>query len=115
MHTDDFERRDSLHFPDVYLYPGHEGRLDPMFYGKEHGKQANILMAAEIKKAVNVPIIVVGKMDWKNGNRAIKKGYADIFLERIWPALDASVDRNINFAIQALPHMDNEFREKMIP
>ena len=35
-------------------------------------------MAAEIKKAVNVPVIVVGKMDWKNGNEAIKKGKADI-------------------------------------
>ena len=74
----DNERRESLHFPDVYFYPGHEEGLDPIVYAKEHGKQANIWMAAEIKKAVNVPVIAVGKMDWKNGNEAIKKGYADI-------------------------------------
>ncbi len=78
QYPDNNERRDSTHFPDIYLYPGFEGRLDPMFYSNEHGKQGNILMAAEIKKAVNVPVIVVGKMDWKNGNRAIKKGMADM-------------------------------------
>lgn len=77
-YVNDNERRESLHFPDLYFYPGHEGYLDPLVYSKEHGKQANILMAAEIKKAVNVPVIVMGKMDWKNGNEAIKKGYADI-------------------------------------
>ena len=76
--VNDNKRRESLHFTDVYFYPGLEGELDDMVYGKEHGKQANILMAAEIKKAVNVPVIVMGKMDWKNGNEAIKKGQADI-------------------------------------
>jgi len=75
---DDNKRRESLHFTDIYFYPGFEGRLDPLVYGKEYGKQANVLMAAEIKKAVNVPVIVMGKMDWKNGNEAIKKGQADI-------------------------------------
>lgn len=75
---EDNKRRESLHFPDVYFYPGFEGELDDLVYGKEYGKQANILMAAEIKKAVNVPVIVMGKMDWENGNKAIKKGQADI-------------------------------------
>jgi 2,4-dienoyl-CoA reductase (NADPH2) len=75
---DNNKRRESLHFPDIYFYPGHEGELDDLVYGKEYGKQANILMAAEIKKAVNVPVIVMGKMDWENGNKAIKKGQADI-------------------------------------
>ena len=75
---DDNKRRESLHFTDIYFYPGFEGKLDPLVYGKEYGKQANILMAAEIKKAVNVPVIVMGKMDWKNGNKAIKRGQADI-------------------------------------
>jgi len=76
--VNDNKKRESLHFPDVYFYPGFEGELDDMVYGKEHGKQANILMAAEIKKAVNVPVIVMGKMDWKNGNEAVRKGQADI-------------------------------------
>jgi 2,4-dienoyl-CoA reductase (NADPH2) len=78
MHVDDVKKRESLHFPDIYFYPGHEGRLDPMVYGREYGKQAHILMAAEIKKAVKIPVILVGKMDWKNGNQAIKEGKADI-------------------------------------
>jgi 2,4-dienoyl-CoA reductase (NADPH2) len=78
MHVDDVKKRESLHFPDIYFYPGHEGWLDPMVYGREYGKQAHILMAAEIKKAVKIPVILVGKMDWKNGNQAIKEGKADI-------------------------------------
>jgi 2,4-dienoyl-CoA reductase (NADPH2) len=78
MHVDDVKKRESLHFPDIYFYPGHEGWLDPMVYGQEYGKQAHILMAAEIKKAVKIPVILVGKMDWKNGNQAIKEGKADI-------------------------------------
>jgi 2,4-dienoyl-CoA reductase (NADPH2) len=77
-YTDDNKRRESLHFPDLYFYPGHECEVDDLVYSKEHGVQANILMAAEIKKAVNVPVIVIGKMDWKNGNKAIKKGQTDI-------------------------------------
>ena len=78
IHVADPNRRQSLHFPDVYFYPGHEGRLDPMVYGKQYGTQAHLLMSAEIKSAVRVPVILVGKMDWKNGNQAIKKGKADI-------------------------------------
>jgi 2,4-dienoyl-CoA reductase (NADPH2) len=78
MHTDDVTKRESLHFPDIYFYPGHEGWLDPMVYGREYGKQAHILMSAELKKAVKIPVIIVGKMDWKNGNQVIKEGKADI-------------------------------------
>jgi 2,4-dienoyl-CoA reductase (NADPH2) len=77
-YANDNKRRESLHFPDLYFYPGSECVEDDLVYHKEHGKQANILMAAEIKKAVNVPVIVCGKMDWENGNKAIKKGQADI-------------------------------------
>jgi 2,4-dienoyl-CoA reductase (NADPH2) len=76
--TNDVERRESHNFPDIYFYPGHIGALDDLVYGKEHGAGANVLMASEIKKAVNVPVIIIGKMDWKNGNEAIKKGQADI-------------------------------------
>ncbi|MBN1320863.1 MAG: NADH:flavin oxidoreductase, partial [Thermoleophilia bacterium] len=77
-YADDDNRRESLHFPDYFFFPGRAGAVDPIVYSKEHGKQANIRMAAEIKKAVTVPVIVVGKMDWENGNRAIKNGQADI-------------------------------------
>jgi len=77
-YTGDNSRRDSLHFPDYFFYPGHEGSLDPIVYGKGHGAQGNIKMAAQIKKAVDVPVIVIGKMDWETGDRAVKKGYADV-------------------------------------
>ena len=44
-----------------------------------------------------------------------KTSYADLFLERLWPALDASVSRNMSYAIQALPYMDGDFKAKLIP
>jgi 2,4-dienoyl-CoA reductase (NADPH2) len=78
MNNPELERHESTHFPDIFFYPGFEGRLDPMVYGKDYGKQANVFMAGEIKKTVQVPVIVVGKMDWKGGNDAIRKGMADI-------------------------------------
>jgi 2,4-dienoyl-CoA reductase (NADPH2) len=78
MFTEDVERRESLHFPDIYFYPGHEGQVHELVYGKEFGTAAHILMAGEIKKAVDVPVIIMGKMDWEHGNEAIKKGQADI-------------------------------------
>jgi 2,4-dienoyl-CoA reductase (NADPH2) len=76
--TDNAQRRESLHFPDMYFYPGHEGKLDPMVYGAQSGTGANVPMAAAIKKVVNVPVVVCGKMDWMNGNEAIRKGQVDI-------------------------------------
>jgi len=100
---DDNDRRESLHFPDIYFYPGFEGELDPMVYGKEFGKQANVLMAAEIKKTVNVPVIVQGKMDWKNGNEAIRNGQTDII----------SMNRRL-IADPALPKKVLEGREEDI-
>jgi 2,4-dienoyl-CoA reductase (NADPH2) len=35
-------------------------------------------MAAEIKKAVSIPVIVMGKMDWEMGEKAIGQGKIDI-------------------------------------
>jgi 2,4-dienoyl-CoA reductase (NADPH2) len=76
--TNNVERRQSLHFPDVYFYPEHDGKLDDCVDGSEFGAGANIPMAAEIKKAVSVPVIVMGKMDWNLGEKAIRKGKVDI-------------------------------------
>lgn len=53
-----------------------------------------------------------------------EKKYADRFLEKIWPALDRSfarkdpgfgffVGRDINSALQALPHMDAAYKAKL--
>jgi 2,4-dienoyl-CoA reductase (NADPH2) len=76
--VNDDKRRDSTHFPDVYFYPEHPSSLDDLVERRGEGAGANLLMAAEIKKAVSVPVIVMGKMDWKIGEKAIRKGKVDI-------------------------------------
>ena len=76
--TKDVKRRESTHFPDAYFYPDHEGRLEDYVEGGGHGAGANLPMAAEIKKAVNIPVICMGKMDWEMGEKAIRKGKVDI-------------------------------------
>lgn len=76
--TQDADRRESLHFPDVYFYPGHEGAVSAYVDGSRGGAGANIPMAAEIKKVVDVPVITVGKLDWKIGEEAIRNGQVDI-------------------------------------
>lgn len=76
--TKDVDRRESLHFPDVYFYPGHEGSLNPYVDGSRQGAGANLPMAAEIKKVVRVPVISVGRLDWTIGEEAIGQGQVDI-------------------------------------
>jgi 2,4-dienoyl-CoA reductase (NADPH2) len=76
--TKDPRRRDSTHFPDIYFYPESPEPVDPLVDKNGSGKGANVLMAAEIKKVVSVPVIVCGKMDWENGDRAIGEGKVDI-------------------------------------
>jgi 2,4-dienoyl-CoA reductase (NADPH2) len=76
--TKDVKRRESTHFPDAYFYPEHEGPLEDYVEGGGHGAGANLPMAAEIKKAVSIPVIVMGKMDWEMGEKAIAKGKIDI-------------------------------------
>lgn len=75
--TDNWKRRDSTHFPDVYFYPDQPNPIDSSIV-KDWGKGANVMMAAAIKKAVSVPVIVCGKMDWEIGEKAIKEGQIDI-------------------------------------
>ena len=43
-----------------------------------------------------------------------KSEYKDLFLEKIWVALDGNINRSIGFAAQALPHMDNSFKEELV-
>ncbi len=76
--TQDAARRDSTHFPDVYFYPDPPAPVDPMIESGAWGKGANVRMAGEIKKAVSVPVIVCGKMDWFNGDKAIREGLVDV-------------------------------------
>jgi len=44
-----------------------------------------------------------------------EKQYADKFLEAVWPALDRNVSNNLMTALQAIPHMDASFKEKLRP
>jgi 2,4-dienoyl-CoA reductase (NADPH2) len=76
--THDVDRRESLHFPDMYLYPHRTGPVDPYVDASRRGAGANIPMAAEIKKAVTVPVITVGRLDWEIGEKAIAEGKIDI-------------------------------------
>jgi len=76
--TADVDRRESLHFPDVYFYPGRTGPVNPYVDARRGGAGGNIPMAAEIKKAVDVPVITVGRLDWEIGEAAIRKGQIDI-------------------------------------
>lgn len=76
--TKDVDRRESLHFPDMYLYPHRTGPVDPYVDASRRGAGANIPMAAEIKKHVTVPVITVGRLDWEIGEKAIAEGRIDI-------------------------------------
>lgn len=76
--TKDVDRRESLHFPDMYLYPHRTGPINPYIDASRRGAGANIPMAAEIKKVVTVPVITVGRLDWEIGEKAIAEGKIDI-------------------------------------
>lgn len=76
--TKDVDRRESLHFPDMYLYPHRTGPVDPYVDASRRGAGANIPMAAEIRRHVTVPVITVGRLDWEIGERAIAEGRIDI-------------------------------------
>lgn len=76
--TKQVERRQSLHFPDMYLYPHQPGPINPYVDANHLGAGANLPMAAAIKQAVAVPVISVGRLDWNIGERAIAEGKVDI-------------------------------------
>ncbi|HOW09709.1 MAG TPA: glycoside hydrolase family 9 protein [Bacteroidales bacterium] len=44
-----------------------------------------------------------------------EKQYADKFQQLIWPALDRNVSGNVLTALLAIPHMDESYREKLLP
>jgi len=70
--------RISLHFPDVVFYP----EIDLPFLpegmdGSNHGAGGWAPLAAGVKKAVNIPIIAIGKMDADLGEEILVRGDAD--------------------------------------
>jgi hypothetical protein len=41
--------------------------------------------------------------------------YADRFKKLIWPALEKMMDKNIKYAVQAVPLLEKEYKQKLIP
>jgi 2,4-dienoyl-CoA reductase (NADPH2) len=67
-------------FPDYLFYP--EPAIPTSQFPKEynpdgHGAGANVRLAAALKKTVKIPIIIVGKLDPKLGERYLREGKAD--------------------------------------
>lgn len=64
--------------PDYFFYPEPPIRDFPsLYYAKLRGKAANMLLAAELKKLLKIPIILVGKMDPQLGEKVLREGKAD--------------------------------------
>jgi len=66
--------------PEEFFYPEPFIPLKdlPKEYDSSHkGAGANLILSAEMKKAVSIPIIVVGRMDPENGEQALRHGKAD--------------------------------------
>ncbi len=41
--------------------------------------------------------------------------YAEEFQDRLWPALERNVDRNISLAVRAVPFLGQEYKDKLAP
>ena len=44
-----------------------------------------------------------------------EKGYLDVFKEEIWNELDRNLEFNLQTALDAIPYMDEDYREKLRP
>jgi 2,4-dienoyl-CoA reductase (NADPH2) len=75
--TDDDAHRESTHFPDIFFYPEPQGVGEAPIDRAHYGVGANVPLAAAIKEAVSVPVITVGRLDAKEGEKAIKDGAVD--------------------------------------
>jgi 2,4-dienoyl-CoA reductase (NADPH2) len=68
------------YLPDLLFYPEPPIPLESFpkeYYTKLKGAGANILFAAGIKKAVSIPVTVVGRLDPELGERVLREGMAD--------------------------------------
>jgi 2,4-dienoyl-CoA reductase (NADPH2) len=51
--------------------------IPPEYNWKQWGAGANLILAEELKKTLSIPIMVVGRMDPENGEKALHDGRAD--------------------------------------
>jgi 2,4-dienoyl-CoA reductase-like NADH-dependent reductase (Old Yellow Enzyme family)/thioredoxin reductase len=65
---------DALFYPDAPI-PLED--FPKVYYTKQKGAGANMLIAAEVKKQVSVPVIVVGRLDADLGEKILEEGMAD--------------------------------------
>jgi 2,4-dienoyl-CoA reductase (NADPH2) len=68
------------YLPDVLFYPElpiAPGDFPKVFDIKSHGAAWNVNLAGQIKEAVKIPVMVVGKLDACLGEKALREGKAD--------------------------------------
>jgi len=70
-------KRESTHFPDMVPYPDMPEELDKGIDMSRYGEGAWVPAAAEIKKVVSIPVIVIGRLDPDLGERILREGKAD--------------------------------------
>jgi 2,4-dienoyl-CoA reductase (NADPH2) len=70
-------KRDSTHFPDMVSYPAKTPGLPSEIDMSMHGEGGWVSVAAEIKKAVSIPVITVGRLDPDLGEKILREGKAD--------------------------------------
>ncbi|MFP3975468.1 MAG: FAD-dependent oxidoreductase [Dehalococcoidia bacterium] len=66
--------------PDAFFHPDPPVPINEMpkeYNAKGRGAGVNIFLAAGMKKALSIPVTVVGRMDWELGEKAIRDGSAD--------------------------------------
>jgi 2,4-dienoyl-CoA reductase (NADPH2) len=73
----DLMKRDSTHFPDMVPYPEMPENLEKEIDMSRYGQGGWVPAAAEIKKAVSIPVIVIGQIDPDLGERILREGKAD--------------------------------------
>jgi 2,4-dienoyl-CoA reductase (NADPH2) len=69
--------RDTTHFPDMIPFPELPASVDRNVDMSSHGEGAWVPVAAEIKKVVSIPVIVIGRLDPELGERILREGKAD--------------------------------------
>jgi 2,4-dienoyl-CoA reductase (NADPH2) len=73
----DILKRDSTHFPDMLHFPEDPKGLEKEIDMSRHGKGGWVPVAAEIKKVVSIPVVVIGRMDPDLGEKILAEGKAD--------------------------------------
>lgn len=76
-------RHTSSFMTEAIFYPEHPVPLDeipPEYNQSLHGKGANLILAEGMKKVLDIPVMVVGRMGPELGEEALRKGEADFIV-----------------------------------